>query len=142
MNKIERRLMEEGLLEEKDIKRKTFDFSWIYIHFANSLAKSMILLFILLAIGLASAISGSVDLTMVLVVLSAIGAVITFKNAFLANIYAVSALFIIPMYYTENIYICIYLIFFLFINIILLQEFRSFFYFFTNNLFWYCSDLS
>ena len=115
MSRIEKRLMEEGLLEEKDLNKKAFDFSWVYIHFANSIAKSIILFFILFAIGLASAISGSVDITMVLVILSAIGAVIKFKNAFLANIYAVSALFVIPMYYTENILIsiCISYIFYM-----------------------------
>lgn len=109
MNRIERRLMEEGLLEEKDMHRKAFDFSWIYIHFANSIAKSIILLFILLAIGLASVISGSVDVTMGIVVLSAVGAVIKFKNAFLANIYAISALFAVPMYYTENILLSVFI---------------------------------
>lgn len=115
MNRIEKRLKEEGLLEEKDLHKKAFDFSWIYIHFANSIAKSIILFFILLAIGLASVVSGSVDVTMTFVVISAVGAVIKFKNAFLANIYALSALLVVPMYYTENIMlsVCISYIFYM-----------------------------
>lgn len=103
MNNIEKKLMQAGLAEEKDFCRKGFNFSWIYIHFANSIAKMIIWFFVMLAIGLTTAVSGSVDLTLILVLISSIASVFKFKNALFANLFAVSALAIIPFYYTESI---------------------------------------
>lgn len=102
MNRVEEMLLESNCITKEDIKKKSIDFSWIYIHFISSLGKSIVILFILLAIGLTTMLSGSIDLTLILTLIGSIWAVVRFKNNFFASSLALSAIFMILLYYTKT----------------------------------------